>query len=215
MAGTISKDAADDERERDLAVTDDEALVAYERKWARRIEKLQRAHPARWYVPGYSDEELRDELTLRLIDAVRTKPGEWACHARPGEPWGFSFVVAQLRALRRGRKLRVVLTDHAAALDRADRFARAPSEEERLIAEESARALGLARERAESGLTRPQRRWLEAMRSTADAGAFFAASGELNLAAASRVLAKNRSSAQRAFAELQDRFKRERRKLGD
>lgn len=211
-AATARAAAAEDARERDRAVTDDEALVAYERKWTARIARLQRAHPARWHVPGFSDDELRDELGLRLIDAVRTSPEARARHAEPDREWGLSFVVEQLRALRRERRLRVVLTDHGAALERAERFGQAPSVEEALVAEASARALVVARERAEHGLTRPQRRWLEAMKTTAEAGAFFASSGELNLAAVSRVLDKDRSSAQRALAGLRRHFARERGK---
>ena len=45
-------------------------------------------------------------------------------------------------------------------------------------------------------------------------GEFFESSGRLNLAAVSRMLDKNRSSAQRAFGELQQHFRRELKKLG-
>jgi hypothetical protein len=47
------------------------------------------------------------------------------------------------------------------------------------------------------------------MKMTANAGAFFESSGELNLAAVSRVLDKDRSSAHRAFEEISHRFCRE------
>ncbi len=50
-----------------------------------------------------------------------------------------------------------------------------------------------------------QRQWLAAMRLAAVRGEFFESSGRLNLSAASRVLGKNRSSAQHAFKELQAR----------
>ena len=73
---------------------------------------------------------------------------------------------------------------------------------------------GLAAARAQSQLSRPQRRWLAAMKLAANGGgAFFKASQELNLSAAARVLQKNRSSAQRAYRELQAQFSRELQRL--
>lgn len=197
-----------DERERDAAVTSDIALIAYEKKWSKRLAKLQRAHPSRWRALGISDEELRDELTLRLIDAVRTKPEERSKHHRAGKEWGLLFMAQELRALRSGFRLKVVLTEPEPTLDRG------MTEEERLIAEEAASLLGQARERAESGLSRPQRRWYAAMRMSANAGAFFESSGKLNLSAVARMLDKDRSSAQRAFGELSNCFVRELKKLG-
>lgn len=68
------------------------------------------------------------------------------------------------------------------------------------------RARALARERAERSLSRPQRAWLAALERSANAGAFFESSGLPNLSAASRVLGKDRSSAQRAYRELRGRF---------
>jgi hypothetical protein len=198
---------AADERERDAALTDDAALVAYERKWARSLVRLQRAHPARWRLPGLSDDELRDELTLRLIEAVRARPEERARHQRAGKEWGLLFLEQQRRVLRRAFALPVVLADAPPFPDRR------ATEEERLIEEEAASARAVASELAERGLSRPQRRWFAAMRMTATAGTFFAASGRLNLAAVSRLLARDRSSANRAFEELQRRFVRERRRL--
>jgi hypothetical protein len=47
----------------------------------------------------------------------------------------------------------------------------------------------------------------------ANGGQFFEASREPNLSAASRVIGKHRSSAQRAYKELQVHFQRERRRL--
>ncbi len=197
-----------DERHRDAAVADDAALVSYEEKWSKRLARLQRAYPSRWRVPSLSDDEVRAELTLRLIDAVRTKPEERAKHARAGKAWGLLFLAEQRRRLQKDFGLEVVLADVTPVLDRA------PTEEERWIAEEAAALAGLARERAEETLSRPQRAWFAAMRMAANQGSFFASSGKLNLAAASRVLDKDRSSALRAFGELQTHFVRELKKVG-
>ena len=74
---------AADASERDLAITSDAALVRYEAKWQRKLARLQRAHPERWRVPGLSPEEVRDALTLRLIEVVR---GGREAHAEYGLP---------------------------------------------------------------------------------------------------------------------------------
>jgi hypothetical protein len=71
----------------------------------------------------------------------------------------------------------------------------------------------LAQQRAEQALSRPQRQWLSALKLSARAGGFFESSAEPNLSAASRVLGRNRSSAQRAYGELQTRFGRELQRL--
>jgi hypothetical protein len=182
--------------------------VAYERKWSKRLKGLQRAHPSRWSVCGLSDEELRDELTLRMIDAIRTRPEELEHHQRPGREWGLGFLAHELRVIRKSFRLKVVLAE--APIGCVDR---APNEEERFLAAEAESNRALARERAESTLNRPQRRWLAAMKMTANAGAFFESSGKLNLSAASRLLDKNRSSAVRAYGELSRHFSEELAKL--
>ncbi|HEY3496138.1 MAG TPA: hypothetical protein VGK73_15675 [Polyangiaceae bacterium] len=198
---------ANDERERDRAAAGDAALVRYEGKWARRLDKLLRAHPERWRLYGISDEELRDELTLRLIDALRSKAALFARDERAGKEWGLCFLARERHALRAGFRLNVVLADPTPVLDRA------PDEEERFLALESDALVALARERAERSLNRPQRRWLAALKLSANAGGFFETSGRLNLSAASRLLDKHRSSALRAFSELQRHFGRELERL--
>jgi len=194
-----------DRAQRDLARLDDLALVRYEAKWQRKIRRLQRTFPERWRVAGLSDEEVRDILTLRLIEAVRQASPEELALARPGREWGLLIVQRALRELRRAFKLCAVPVDFSetpATLPAVD-------QEERLLAEESERLFLVAGQRAEQSLSRPQRRWLAALRLSARSGGFFLASAEPNLSAASRVLGKNRSSAQRAYRELQARFSRE------
>ncbi len=74
-----------DARERDAARTDGAALARYDRKWALRLVRLQRAHPGRWRVPGLYDEELRDELTLRMIEQLRAAPPARAFELEPAD----------------------------------------------------------------------------------------------------------------------------------
>lgn len=204
--------AAAEERERHEAARDDAALVRYQRKWERRISRLQRAHPARWCVPGWSDEEVRDALTLSLIEALRAPDPEPApaTAGAAAKEWGLCVIERQLARLRRTFRLRARTAD----LRDAPLPARGPTEEERWLEREDDAARAVAGHLAELGLNRPQRRWLAALREGARAGAFFQASDAPNLSAASRLLGKNRSSAQRAFRELQVRFDRERRRLG-
>jgi len=209
---TTADAAAADERERQEAARDDAALIRYQSKWERRISRLQRAHPARWCVPGWSDEEVRDALTLRLIEALRapdTKPSPAAPSAAAKE-WGLRVIERQLALLRRTFRLRARTAD----LRDAPLPARGPTVEERWLEREAEAARALAGHLAELGLNSPQRRWLAALREGARAGASFRASDAPNLSAASRLLGKNRSSAQRAFRELRARFDRERRRLG-
>jgi hypothetical protein len=125
----------------------------------------------------------------------------------PDKEWGLAFLEAQRRELRRAFKLKIAHADTALAHDRA------PNGEESLLALEHERVLEQARARAEPGLSRPQRRWLTALESSANQGGFFAESGQLNLAAAARVRGKHRSSALRAFDELSRHFSRELEKL--
>ena len=194
-----------DRAQRDRARFDDQALVRYEAKWQHKLRRLQQTFPERWRVAGLSDEEVTDILTLRLIEAVRQALPEELALARPGREWGLLIVQRELRALRRAFKLRVVPVDFSetpAVLPQLD-------QEERLLSCESERLVSAAQQRAEQGLSRPQRQWLAALKLSARAGGFFEASDEPNLSAASRVLGKNRSSAQRAYRELQARFARE------
>lgn len=194
-----------DRAERDAARCDDRALVRYEAKWQRKLRRLQQSFPQRWRVAGLSDEEVRDILTLRLIEAVRQASPEELALARPGREWGLLIVQQQLRSLRRTFKLRSVAVDFGettAAVHGVD-------QEERLLSDEAQQLQLAAQQRAEQGLSRPQRQWLAALKLSARAGGFFQASAEPNLSAASRVLGKNRSSAQRAYRELQARFTRE------
>jgi len=191
-----------DRRERDAARSEDRALVAYEAKWQRKLARLQRSFPERWCVVGLSDEEVRDQLTLRLIEAVRAPDGAELALARPGKEWGLLLAQQALRALRRGFRLKVSPADFS----EAQWGSRDPNQEEQWLQCEAERNRRSAQERAERGLIRPQRSWLAALRLSARAGGFFEASAEPNLSAASRVLGNNRSSAQRAFRELQARF---------
>jgi hypothetical protein len=194
-----------DRAQRDLARLDDFALVQYEAKWQRKLRRLQRRFPERWRVAGLSDEEVRDILTLRLIEAVRQASPEELALARPGREWGLLIVQREQRALRRAFKLPSIPVDFSQAPATLQVF----DQEERLLAEESERLFLLAGQRAEQSLSRPQRRWLAALKLSARSDGFFQASAEPNLSAASRVLGKNRSSAQRAYRELQARFSRE------
>ena len=60
--------------------TDDE-LAAFVATWNAKLRRFQRAHPARWHVRGWSDDEVRDAITLRLIEShaeVTTEEVAWS-----------------------------------------------------------------------------------------------------------------------------------------
>lgn len=197
-----------DELERDAASQSDAALVAYQAKWSARLRRLQLAHPKRWSVRGLSPEELHAELTLGLIELVIAQNGDFERYERPGREFGFAFFCVARGALRRKYRLRVVLAEPPLWFDPE------PTHEERLIADELESATQRASARAESLLSRPQRRWLSALKLSAHVGGFFESSGKLNLASASRLVGKNRSSGQRAFLEIRRLFQAELEKGG-
>jgi hypothetical protein len=194
-----------DLRERDAAAHDDAALVAYQGKWQRRLCRLQQSFPERWRVVGLSDEEVRDFLTLRLLEAVREPTPLDRLLARPGKEWGLLIARRELAALRKAFRIRVVAGDPADT----GAYPHAPTQEERWLADEADQLLVVAQARAEAQLSRPQRSWLAALKLSARGGGMVESSAEPNLSAAARLLGKNRSSAQRSYRELQARFGRE------
>jgi hypothetical protein len=198
-------DETADRRERDLARTSDTALVAYEAKWRARLERLQRRYPPRWKLPGLSNEEVLDLLCLHLIEVLRGGDPELLGLESPGRPWGLLIAARKQRALRQA--FRVAITPHDLA--EVPSYREAPDQEQAFLSREEEWLLTQAGERAKSQLSRPQRRWLAALELSAQSGEFFAASDEPNLSAASRILGKNRSSALRAYRELQARYSSE------
>jgi hypothetical protein len=172
----------------------DDELVAFIDEWDRRIARLQRTRPELWCVFGLSDDEVRDAITLRLIE-----------QARAGECDAWTIATAEVTALRKRFRVRATPAD----LRKAPLRDRAPDQEAICLDREDEAVHDRARRTAESSLDRPQRRWLAAMKMAANAGAFFDSSDALNLSAAARVLGKNRSSAKRAYAALRDHFQRE------
>lgn len=190
--------------ERELAASDDAALVRYLARWEKALCRLQRAHPARWRVAGLSEEEVRDALTLRLLEALR-RPEERALPPPAGRQWALCIMVRHLSVLRQAFRLGAMLTD----LEQAPLLEWAPTEEERWLSLEADACRAVAGARARRQLSQPQRRWFAAMQLAAAGGSFFEASDRLNLSAAARVLGKDRSSAQRAYESLQACFQRE------
>jgi hypothetical protein len=192
----------DELHDRDAAAVDDAALVRYEAKWRRKLRRLQRAFPERWRVPGLSEEEVLDCLTLRLIEAVRAPaPGERELR-REGREWGLLVARRRLSELRKSFRLGAIATD----LREAPLALLPVDQEAQWLDAESEQLRARAVARAEQGLSRPQRRWLSAFKLSARAGGFFQSSDEPNLSAAARMLGKNRSSAQRSYQELRARF---------
>jgi hypothetical protein len=183
----------------------DDALVTYLVGWQSSLARLQRAYPARWHVPGLSDEEVRDELTLALLEAVRREPQM----APPDHATAFRIVRRQLGLLRQRFRLGATPTD----FDEAPLPQRELGEEARWLELEAEACRAEAAVAAKASLSVPQRRWFAAFKLAANGGAFFEASDEPNLSAASRVLGRHRSSAQRAYQELQTQFQRELRRV--
>ena len=169
--------------------------MAYEVKWTRKLRKLQKAHPERWSVSGLSQEEVRDSLTLRLIESLREDEQETSVGPIPGKEYAL-VVQRELRAMRKRFRVRAVPVDFRAVdLRAAAAPARHTASHEDLWLEAEAGAVrASAQRRAELCLSGPQRQWLAALRDSAEAGTvFFKASTKPNLSAASRLLGKNHS----------------------
>jgi hypothetical protein len=190
----------------DVMTSRDDALVAFFERWQRSIGRLQRAYPARWYVPGLSDEEVRDALTLRLLEAAREEDPPPAPAERE---WALGIVRRHLALLRKSFRVAAIPMDFRGAV----LSPREPDHEQQFLERESDVCRADAAAAAKERLSTPQRRWLAAFKMAANGGQFFEASREPNLSAASRVIGKHRSSAQRAYRELQTHFQRERRRL--
>lgn len=194
-----------DDAERALAKGDDAALVRYVRRWTRAITCWQRVHPARWAVPGLSPEEVRDALSLRLWEALAAGPVGELAYCRVGRAWGLVVVASELRSLRRRFRLAATSVDFWATPVPE----RAPNQEECWLELEAERCRVLARRRALNRLTPALETWLDTFEAAARGGEFFCSSQALNLSAASRALGKNRSSALRAYRQLEHEFQRE------
>jgi hypothetical protein len=159
-------------------------------------------------VRGLSAEEVRDVLTLALLEARQAERDVSASGAEE-DRWAFAVMSRAHRQLRRAFRVDTTPME----FDDAELLQRPPTQEERWLETEADARRALAQARAERELSRPQRRWFEAMKAAAAAGAFFDQSQELNLSAASRLLGKHRSSAQRAYEELKARFGQELERL--
>ncbi|HEY6728798.1 MAG TPA: hypothetical protein VI197_32525 [Polyangiaceae bacterium] len=194
-----------DDAERALARSDAAALARYVEQWTRKIAYRQRAHAARWWVAGLSSEEVRDALSLRLWEVTAAGSEAELAYCRVGREWGLQVLLSELRSLRRRFGVFATSTDFwATPLPE-----RAPNQEERWIELEAESCRARARGRALSRLTPALETWLGTFEAAARCGDFFQSSHSLNLSAASRALGKNRSSALRAYRQLEHEFQRE------
>lgn len=202
----------------------DDDLVAYLERWRRSLIRLQRAYPARWHVPGLSEEETRDALLLTLLEVARTDSTKEATASvgssvGPRKAGRFLAPEEVLRILRRRRselfrrfRLGATPVDFVSLGDACGVVRHELDHEACYVELENEALRAAAADAASAALSRPQRRWLSAFKLAAHAGNFFGTSEEPNLSAASRVLGRHRSSAQRAYRELQSSFQRERRR---
>lgn len=205
-ARALSAEKAD-ELARDAARANGDALVEYQAHWDVRLRRMARRHPERFYAPGLSAEEVRDTLTLELVSAVRS-PERDAEFTLPGKEWGLLVVTTELRELRRRFRLEVETVDfRMLTLQRNE-----PTQEERWLEREAEVCQEESTKAAVQRLTASERQWFAALRLAARQGQFFETSDRPNLSAASRVLGKDRSSAHRAYREIQVHFQAELRR---
>ena len=193
-----------DDSERELARRNGATLAEYVSRWTRKIAYRQRVHAARWLVPGLSPEEVRDALSLRLWELLSGDRLSERAYCRAGRVWGLEVAARELRSLRRRFKLAAISVDFwATPLPE-----RAPNQEAQLLELEAETCRAFAERQARGRLSQVQQSWLGALESAAREGGFFRSSQALNLSAASRALGKNRSSALRAYRQLEADFQR-------
>lgn len=186
-----------DECERDEARQDDGKLLDYLVRWEQRIRRLGRRYPERFGAPGLSFDEVCDALTVRLLEALRS-PEHDSEFTRPAKPWALCVVTSELRCLRVRFRLKADVADlreHAVPDGR-------PSAEDSWLDAEARRCELAAVAAAEAHLSKSERQWYAALRLAARQGGFFQSSDQPNLSVASRLLGKDRSSAQRAYREI-------------
>lgn len=210
MHARRSAEDLDDETLREAARSSDPALCAYEARWRTRLRVSMRRRPRYFRVPGLPDDEVLDALVLGLVEHVRGAPGPTAerddSEAAPRRPLELVLAEATVRELRRRFRLAATPVDFREVVVQS----RAETPEQAVLDREHHTTRERAARRAEAGLDPERRAWLEAFRRSANDGNFFAESGRPNLAAASRVLGKHRSSALRAYVELGQHFRRAR-----
>jgi hypothetical protein len=148
-----------DECQREVAQGDADVLVAYWKWWDIRLTRLQRVLPRFWHVPGTAPDEVRGDLMLALIQAVRFgNPQAFTVGAASGVEGTFCFLVREKNRLRRRRQIRLVsMEDVPGVLREESRGA-----EELLIAEEQRSETCALLAQTPLRLSRTQLRYFEA-----------------------------------------------------
>lgn len=207
-----SSETLDDEALRVAARSSDPALCAYEARWRGRLRASMRKRPRYFHVPGLPNDEVLDAVLLGLVEHVRGADGSRLdlsgslrgdSEHRANRPLELVLAETTVRDLRHRYRLAATPVDFR----EVDVQSRTETPEQAVLDREHDTTRELAARRAEAGLDPERRAWLEAFRRSANDGAFFAESGKPNLAAASRVLGRHRSSALRAYVDLGRRFR--------
>jgi len=199
------QEVAEDDRLRERALENDQSLLEYVQKWNVAVQRLQRTRPAQWRVSGLSDEEVRDAVTLRLLEILRLQPAGFRELSQPGMAWGLVVARSVLSALRARFRVQIQPTDFT----HLTLPTRAVTQEEQCLELEAEGCRTIAAARARQGLSRLQNRWLEALEKSAQRGESFENGERVNVSAASRALGRHRSSGQRVYRELCGRYRRE------
>jgi hypothetical protein len=185
-----------DDLARDAARRSDAELERYLGRVEHYLKRRQAAGLLR-RVPGYTADELREEIMLELRACMRSRAEDFARFERPGRRGTVVFVESHCRRLRAHRRIfaAVPLED---VVDNADMLAeRVPTPIELLVDAEREQRMVKIVERARAKLSRCQRGWFEAI------AVDVAAHGQLNLARVARMLGdRDRSNAQRALKKI-------------
>jgi hypothetical protein len=144
-----------DEQQRDAASENEKDLAAYLRHWTQSIHRFQVAYVTRWRVPGFTAEELADELVVRLLGRIRS--GDWTPFERTGVEATFAFLDRERHAMRKRRRIvELLFTGRGQLPMLVDHRPSPESIAERTSANEHIREVI----RTGEGLTRLQKEWL-------------------------------------------------------
>jgi hypothetical protein len=183
-----------DEELRREALRGDANLAKYLHTGQLLMAQAQRAFPRRWYIPGMTEEDVRGELSIRLLEHVRSgRP--WEPYERVGRAATFVFCDRGRRSLKKRRQI-YELTESGFTAD--DLVSHAPSPEDMASTASTAAYLRGVYEAAAQKMSKTQRTWFHRMRADV------AWHGDLNEARVADQLERSRSAASRAKDAVRD-----------
>ena len=195
---------ADDEARRFRAHTDGRAVAQYLSFAHDQVLRWSRTRERYWRVPGFSPEELADEVVIIVASWLRNHPGEekWASIAKPGQPT-LRVLAQKVRDYQRGRRRLAVAREVEESTILPSLISTENGDEtvlERELQQETNRAL--AKLEQDKHLTPRNREYLQVLKELA----WTTGKRHVTAAEVARRMGVHRSNATRQFKELAARL---------